>query len=204
MRRKLFNILAVMCIAVVLALLGLLGAMLSTGQLSHKNIALIAKVLRGEPLTKKPAKVVPPATTQPAATAQEQISQNQATTDLMDRQIDLRLRELHYQMTQLKNLEAQIELDRQRLAKARTKFYAQVQASQKLAQDQGFQKELSLLGSIQPDQAKQLLMNEDPKVAAQYLAQLDSRKRAQIVDAFRSPAEMARLQQLLTIMQNPQ
>jgi flagellar motility protein MotE (MotC chaperone) len=198
--KKIYNILVILCIAVVLALGGLAGAMAITGSLNSENIAKIVDILRGR--EKQEAAVAETAvpTSQPATSAITQIAVNEDAVELTSRRLERWQQELEYRQRQLEGLQRLIEQQREELRQARGVFQEEVQASENRLQDEGFRKQLKLFESMQPKQAKEVFMDMPANEAVEFLRALQPRISSKILREFKSDTEMTRLNELLNLM----
>lgn len=200
MKRKVFNIVAVLSMAVALAVAGLLASMGVTGKLTGRNIDLIGKVLRGEPLGEETPQVELAATTRPAAAATVQISQNAADAELRNLQILRREQELQYTNTQLIALRNLIAQEREQLRQGRLVLEREILAAQRLEHDAGFKQQLKLYETMPASQVKDVFMNLPDEEAATYLRSMNARIAGRILSQFRTSTEQQRRQKLLELM----
>lgn len=200
MGRKLYQVVAMLSIAVTLAVLGLAGAMLGTGKLSAHNVEAIAKVLRGESLTPPAPTTQPVVTTQPTAGTQEQLTINEAAIELTNLLMERRKQELAAQMMQLENLRKSIASEREDVRQAKVKLQEEALASQQRQADAGFKKQLKLYESMQPKQVKDIFMGLSEVEAGDYLQAMSPRMASTVISQFKSPEEKTRLQRLLERM----
>lgn len=207
---KVYNLLAAVALATLLAAGGFVGVLFGTGRLDGDKVELLAQALRGE-LTGSVAATQP--ATQPADDGSGVASESRGVTEEEVRR--LRKRE-HLERLETeraaRDLEAQRRLLDQVLAHAvqeQERLTAQRQALELAAQqkvqaaevqDAGFAKELSLVSNMQPRQAKEHLLRvwrKQPADAVRLLKELDEGRVKRIMDQFKTAEEMQIQSELL-------
>ena len=68
--------------------------------------------------------------------------------------------------------------------------------------DAGFTRQLKTYEAMPPKRAQAILVDLPEDVAARYLAAMKTQTRANVIDRFRSPADLAKLQRLLKLMRD--
>ncbi|MFW6154688.1 MAG: hypothetical protein ACOC95_05680 [Planctomycetota bacterium] len=203
MLAKLYHGLAMLCIVVTLSLLGLAAWMAATGKFSADNRERLGRFLRDEtPLQEVQVTASRPATTRPAAapSAGTELTMSEEAverTRLLSRRA---LAEVDYKRRQLEHLRAEIEREREELAKLRVAFAEEIEARRRRTSDEGFQRQLKVYETMQPKQAKDILVGLPEDLAARYLAEMKPQVAADVMGRFRTPEEQAKLQRLLALM----
>lgn len=204
---KLYHTLAIISIATILALGGLVGLLCGTGRLTSEQVDTIAKALRGELDETEQAEVAPIASERSeeggpdtkAASAEEirqQRRDNQLRRALSERayrdriaQRELLDQALQYLITEQERFEAE-----QAAAKA------QIERRQGAARDKGFEKELQYVASIAPKSAKEHLVRKwkkRPADAVRLMNALPPSKGKRILEQLKTPEEIQIMHELL-------
>jgi flagellar motility protein MotE (MotC chaperone) len=193
--KALYNLLAIVAIATLLIVGGLVGYLVVDGRLNSQSAELIAKVLRGE-------SIVPAATTQPAAASQP--ATQPSTTNSSFQAIELQLaqiererKEISDRFARLKDAELKLILDREAMLRQKHDFDQQVQVQQKTSEDEGFNKALTLYTQMPPKLAKEDFMKLDTDIVVRYLMNMKKQVSAKILKEFKTPAEQEKRQQIL-------
>jgi len=199
---KLYHGLSMLCIVVTLTVAGLVAWLAATGKLSADNRRLVADLLRGDdPLHEVSLAATQPATAHAAApSAATELAMSEAAverTRLLSRRA---VAEVEYKQRQLEHLRAEIEREREALAQQRIAFAEEIEAERRRTSDEGFQRQLKVYETMEPRQAKDILAALPEDLAAQYLAEMKTQAKADVMGRFRTPAEQAKLQRLLALM----
>ena len=211
--KKLFNVIVLTLAMNFIAVAGLVGWLYQDKRLDREKILAIKEILYPKPVEEKP-------TTQPAADpttqpvmrleellasaagrpASEQVAFIQRAFDEQMALLDRRYRELL-------DLQKQVELAKQQMARDRVALNAQqkalddrVQESARLAGDKGFQDSLALYNTMPAKQVKDLFMKLDDQTMMNYLQAMQPRTATRIVKEFKSPDEMARIKTVMERM----
>ncbi len=207
---KVYNLLAAVALATLLATGGFVGVLFGTGRLHTDRLGLIAQALRGE-LNQELATTQP--VSLPTGEDSEEVPAGQGATEEEVRR--LRKRE-HLERLETeraaRDLEAQRRLldqvlehavqEQGRLAAQRKalELAGQQQVQAAAAQDAGFAKELELVSNMQPRQAKEHLLRvwrKQPTDAVRLLKELDESRVKRIMDQFKTAEEMQIQSELL-------
>lgn len=197
-----------------LAVAGSVAYLVGTGKLDKEKARQVAEILFPAPATQ------PAASTQPAENeaekpirpllkleellakqagrpANEQVEFIRNTFDEQNAQLDRRYRELE-------DFQRQIESARDRLARDRAAHEARERAldarvaeAERLAQDEGFQKELSLYQSMPASQVKRVFAGMEDAQIARFLSAMTPRAASKIIKEFKTPEETARVQAIM-------
>jgi hypothetical protein len=130
----------------------------------------------------------------------EQIEFLQRTFDAQTATLDRRQRELG-------DLERQVDLAKEQLARDRAAFDAErsalearEQEASQLAADKGFQDSLARYQAMAGKQVKQIFMGLDDETVRRYLQAMEPRQAARVIKEFKTPDELARIQKVLEKM----
>lgn len=205
MMAKLFNILAMFCIIIALTAFGLGGWMAATGRFSPDNREALIGWLRGEPLVEPDVEVADVEEADQvlaAPSAVEDLALSERAIKRTNLLTQRGLQELQYKEDQLRNLQRQVKQERDELAALRLQLAEEIAERQREANDAGFQRQLKLYETMEPKQVKDIFLAMPEDQAARYLAGMKRQVAADVIGRFRTPTEKAKLQRLLTLMQD--
>jgi len=205
MMARIYHILAMSCIVVALSVLGLLGWLAATGRFSADNREALVGWLRGEPLVEpveEPVEVEVVQVRQTASSAVEELALSERNAERTNLLVQRALQEVKYKDDLLRHREREIRQQREELAALRLQLAEEIAERQQKAGDAGFQRQLKLLETVNEKQAKDILVNMPEELAARYLAAMKKQAAADVIGRFRTPAEQAKLQRLLALMQD--
>ena len=200
--KRLYSILALAAIAHLGLLAGLVGFLFGTGRLDADRIEQIAAVIRGDldddAITTAPA-TQPTSVPRDLATA-ETIRQQQELEEIQRRRLQQQVQQARQAMdlaslARVDVIRRSESLDRQRKA-----FDAQRRALAQQADTTGFQKTLTLYGSLPASQAKIMLIRRPEADAVRLLGALTARKASAILGACRTEEELAWADKMLKQM----
>jgi flagellar motility protein MotE (MotC chaperone) len=208
--KKLFDVFVLLLAVNFLAVAGFAVWLVKSHRVDRTKAMAIKEMVF--PSTAPATQPVADATTQPTAaldelvarqsgrTAAEQVEFIQRTFDAQRAQLDRREREV-------KDLERQVELAKQKMARDRVAFDTEKLAlkkredeATKLANDKGFQDALDRYVSMPPKQVKQIFMTLEEKTAVSFLQAMEPSRAAKILKDFKTPDEVDRAQKFLERM----
>ena len=195
---KLFNTLAMLSLAAVLAAGAFVGYLFGTGKLNGARLNLLASVLRGEldqPLSPSVPAVTPPteASSVVRAPTEQEVRALRKRQHLEMLEAERAARDLEAQRRLLDQALQHVLQEQERLAQERAAFVQQRQRIKETARDEGFQKELAIVTSLQPRQAKEHILRtwqKEPADAIRLLNAMDESTVKRILEQFRSPEEL--------------
>jgi hypothetical protein len=204
MSLKLYNLLAIVSMATVLATGGFCGYLGWSGRLSAERLETIAAVLRGE-IDPNSRSVTEQPTTAPAKEASGTDAATEAKADRSERS----LRSLRLERAR-RDIEARQRLLDQTLHMVMTKQEAlteqeavavtQTEKPETAEPDRGFEQELEYVSGLDPKQAKEHLVYEfkkHPADAVRLLSSLDVSRGKRILAQLKTPDELQIMSQLL-------
>lgn len=205
-------LLAVLAINFLL-LAGGVGWLYQQGRLDREKAMAIKDILF-PPTAEDPASTQPVVdpTTQPvlqleALLAQkagrpagEQVEFIQHTFDAQMAQLDRRHRELADLQRQVDLAQQQLARDRDNLTTQQDALQAEKELATRLAADKGFQDSLSLYTTMQGKQVKAIFMTLDDQTVVNYLRAMQPRTANRILKEFKTPEETQRVQRVLELM----
>jgi len=208
--KKLFDVFVLLLAINFLAIAGIAVWIVKTRHVDHDKAMAIREIIF--PSTAPATQPVSDATTKPTQaldelvarqsgrSAAEQVEFIQHTFDAQRAQLDRREREV-------KDLERQVELAKQKMSRDRLAFEAEKLELKKredqatrLATDKGFQDALDRYISMPPKQVKQIFMTLEEKTAVSFLQAMEPSRAAKILKEFKSPEEVDRAQKFLERM----
>jgi flagellar motility protein MotE (MotC chaperone) len=208
--KKLFDVFVLLLAVNFLAVAGFAVWLVKSHRVDRDKALAIREMVF--PSTAPATQPAADATTQPTAaldelvarasgrTAAEQVEFIQRTFDAQRAQLDRREREV-------KDLERQVELAKQKMARDRLAFETEKLAlkkredeATKLANDKGFQDALDRYVSMPPKQVKQIFMTLEEKTAVSFLQAMEPSRAAKILKEFKTPDEVDRAQKFLERM----
>lgn len=129
--------------------------------------------------------------------AHEQVQARQAVYEQSVAMLDRRLRELEHQRQQLEQARADLHRDREILTQEQEKLIAAQEEQARLAEDEGFQRALSLYKSMPAKRIKAIFATLDDATVVRYLQAMEPRQAANVLKEFKTPAETERAKALL-------
>ena len=190
MIRRLYSIIALLCVIHVVGGVGLLGTAVGTGRLDLETVRAVVKVVRGDEQPVETETVVPdPAAPAPVALA----SSESRIKELMAQQ----------EIDRLKNDKARVDLDQQRILLDRAMMRLERERQDHVKRVAGYDKKIAAereqqlsesfnvlvrtIGSMKPKNALQALMQRSDGEAVRILHELPQRSRTTIMDACKEP-----------------
>lgn len=182
----------------IINLSGLIGAGLylwMSGRLTMERAEIVAQVLRGE----YPPEEAPEEATGPgeAERAETQIAQAQAQAGTLLRLLGREYRETEDRQRLVDAAMLDVIRRQEQLEAERGSFRQQQQALLEQRAQDGFQKELELLQSAKPKTRKELLRRKADADVVRVLMAMDERQGKQVIDACRTPEELAWIGRIL-------
>ena len=211
--KKLWNVFVLTLAVNFLAVAGGVGYLYNAGRLDRKRLESIWLVLYPPP--PPPAATTQPAeakSSEPGLALGELLAQKSglSTTEQLEfiqQTFDARMAELDRRQRELADLQRQVDMANQSLARDRAAVDAEKkqvadreQLAATLAADKGFQDSLRLYQTMPARQVKQLFMTMDDESVARYLQAMEPRGATKIVREFKTPDEVQRIQRVLERM----
>ncbi len=201
MIKGLYHLLALVAIVHLLVLVGLAGYLLASGRLDRQRMDAVVDVLRGGRLPSTPV-VARPASpqTQPAPElSQTTIARNLEQDEIARRLFEQRRREIDDRLRLTQAIRLEVIRRQEELARRSEEFRRQMVEQ---FQQSGFQKELELLESVSGKKAKEVLIGKKESEAVRLLTAMDVRTGKKIIEACKSPEEMAWVSRILDRVHN--
>lgn len=201
MLAKLFNTVATLALATVLAGGGFIGYLFGTGKLNTARVELVADVLRGQldELPDPHAVVTTQPTTQaareaPRAPTEDEVRELRKREHLERLATERAVRDLEAQQRLLDQALQHVLQEQEKLALDKSEFAKQREKIKVAAHDEGFQKELELVSGLAPRQAKEhivRLWEKQPADAVRLMNAMDEGRARRILEQFKTPAELS-------------
>jgi hypothetical protein len=205
MMRRLYHILALIGLINLFAVGGLAGFLFISGRLNAQRVDQIGVVLRGEFPTSQPA------TTQPAQAAarpepsKAEIARMAAQREYFELVAKRHEREMNDKHSLNQEIQLQVQQEREEIEKKKAEFEAQRKKVLEQSQQDGFARTLELYSTMDPNKAKDLLRspaNTKDADVVQLLMQMDASRAKKIVNACKTPEELAWIGRILNQINN--
>lgn len=200
MLTNVYNAVAAIALATLLAVSGFVGYLFATGRLNAGRLETVAGVLRGEFDGSRPiAETAAAPTTRPTGSEGPPASTEDELRNLRKRQrlellaTERAERDLEAQRRLLDQVLQHVVQEQERLAEEKAAFARQREKLNAVAQDEGFQRELELVSGLQPRQAKEHLLRlwqKQPADAVRLLTAMDDSRAKRILEQFKTPDEL--------------
>jgi hypothetical protein len=199
---KLFNTVATLALATLLAGGGFVGYLFSTGHLSRARIETMARVLRGELDEPAPtAEAAPsvaaatPTAAAPRAGSEDEVRDIRRREHLERLETERAASDLEARRHLLDQVLQHVVQEQERLTAERktTETVTQRKKTQETALEAGFQKELGLVSDLQPRQAKEHILRvwkKQPADAVRLLKEMDEGRVKRVFEQFKTPEEL--------------
>ena len=215
--KKLWNVFVLTLAVNFLAVAGGVGYLYKAGRLDRKRLESIWLVLYPPPPPPTVAATQPaePKSSEPALVLGELLAQKSGLSsteqlEFIQQTFDARMAELDRRQRELADLQRQVDMANQSLARDRTSLDAEKkqladreQLAATLAADKGFQDSLRLYQTMPARQVKQVFLAMDDETVTRYLQAMEPRGATKIVREFKTPDEVQRIQRVLDRMRGP-
>lgn len=197
---KMFNLAGGIALAALLAMGGFVGYLYGTGKINATRVDRIAAVLRGE-LDELPTESVgeadvdaaPDAGSEPRARTSEEVQANRRREHLESLRLERAARDLEAKRRLLDQVMGDVVRGQEALAAREEEFEKKRKYVLDAAMEEGFQKELELVESMSPRQAKEHVINvwNRHKIdAVRLMAEMDTGRARRILETFKTPEEL--------------
>ena len=186
---RLYHLLALLALINLFSIGGLVAYLFGTGRLNAERVDQIAKVMRGQFPTSRPAASQPASAPAPPEPSQAEIERIKASREFFELVSERHQRELEDR--QRLNQTIQLDVSRKLEEIEREKAQLQQQRKQLVVQGEqgGFTKVVDMYSAMEPAKAKSLLMKlKDPDAAA-ILSKMDDSKYKKIYNACKTQEE---------------
>lgn len=213
---KLFNLVATLSVATLLAAGGFAAYLVGTGQLNAERAELMAAALRGDldGYDRDPndpnaaAAMADPNALDGADESSEEVTRASAAEARERRRREslesLRLEraraDLDARREMLEQVMAHVVQEQERVEEAHQAFQKKQKEHQEVLQDEGFRKELAYVSGLKPGVAKEYIVriwNREQADAIRLFMELDQRQGRKILEQFKTPQELEIMTDLL-------
>jgi hypothetical protein len=212
--RKLWNLILLLLAIHFIAIAGAAGWLYQQGRLDRANLMAIKEILFPKPAPPVDATTQPAsdATTKPTSKLEDLLARHAGRpvaeqAAFLQRSFDAQTALLDRRQRELDDLQRQVELAKGQILKDRIALNAQAQKlaarekeENKLAADKGFQDALERYQAMPAKQVKEIFMRLDDTTVVNFLQAMEPRGAAKILKEFKSPAELARAEQIMEQM----
>ena len=198
--KTLYNLLAIVAIANLLILGGLIGFLVVSGKLNTESASDIAAILRGEkPGDNATASLVHAQTTSAPSTRPSRMDQN--PVDTMEIQLAMLDREKRSvevdRFSRLKDAEMKLLQDREKLAREQAELKKQVKVERQKIEDEGFNTALAAYSQLSPKKVKEDFMKFDTDIVVRYLTNMSKRTAKKILEEFKTTEEQQKRREIM-------
>lgn len=202
---KLYSYMSIIAIATVMSWSGIGAYLAATGRISAESLGQIARILRGEPPT-------PPVASQPAPTSQavvedepmarsaDEVREQRKQEHLQSLRLDRARRDVDARVALLKQAQLSLVQEQEAFETRRKQWEDQRRKLADKARDEGFERELALVGAMAPKQAKDYVIRtwrKQPIDAVRLVNALPPVKSKKLLDQFKTEEEQDLIAQLL-------
>lgn len=191
------------CVATVLSLAIMLGYIMATKGLDADKLSQISAVVQGIDLAKLATRPGPQEVSESKEQASYEAVINARAVKLRD--IELRLVSLRQGLNRLESDRLALTDEKSRFDRDRTTFDERLAELENTATSEGEGDVRSILESVKPKQAKELILKMveagEMPVVVSMISQMPVTKQAKIVAEFRTPEETDKLQAILRQIQ---
>jgi hypothetical protein len=213
--KKLWDLLVLVLAINFLLLAGAAVYVVKTRNVDHDKMVAIKEIVfpTTAPSTTQP---VADATTQPTLRLDELVARQSGRTageqfDIIQHTFDAQMAELERRKRELQDLDRQVDLAKQKMAKDRAAFETEKadlkkreDQATKLANDQGFQDALQRYIAMPPKQVKQIFSTLNDQTVVSFFQAMEPKTAAKIIKEFKTPEEVARMQRVMEKMRQAQ
>ena len=215
--KKLWNVFVLTLAVNFVAVAAAVGYLYNAGRLDRRRVESIWKVLYPPPAPPAVAATqpAPAASNEPALVLGELLAQRSGLSateqlEFIQQTFDARMAEQDRRQRELADLQRQVDMANQSLARDRAALDAEKkqladreQLAATLAADKGFQDSLRLYQTMPARQVKQIFLAMDDETVTRYLQAMEPRGATKIVREFKTPDEVQRIQRVLDRMRGP-
>ena len=200
--RRTYDAIALFALLNMIALGGLVTYVVGTGAIDRQKLESIAAIVRGEDpvgsgetpsVAEEPAEEAAPAVPGEGPAAASGID-----LEIMRREAERIKEELRQRLALNNSILLRVTTERAAFHEEREVALARSRASQRERQEEGFEKQVAILGAMKPKVAvRHLLGIGDPDEAARILLEMSTRKAKKIVEAAKTGEQMRQMMLVL-------
>lgn len=202
---KLYSYMSIIAIATVMSWSGIGAYLAATGRISAESLGQIARILRGEPPTPPVASQPAPASQavvedEPMARSADEVREQRKQEHLQSLRLDRARRDVDARVALLKQAQLSLVQEQEAFETRRKQWEDQRRKLADKARDEGFERELALVGAMAPKQAKDYVIRtwrKQPIDAVRLVNALPPVKSKKLLDQFKTEEEQDLIAQLL-------
>jgi flagellar motility protein MotE (MotC chaperone) len=206
--KKIINVITLALAMNFLLVVGAGGWLYSSGHLDKAKFVEVKKILF-PPVVPVVAATQPAPTTGPSSrldellakasgrTVNDQVNSIRQAFAAEQAELDRRARVLDDLQQQIDLAKDQAGLDRVKIETEQKAVDARQVEQNRLASDQGFQDSLAVYNAMKPKQVKTIFMTLSDDTVVEYIRAMEPRTATKIINEFKLPEEIARIQKIL-------
>ncbi|MCH7814342.1 MAG: hypothetical protein IID40_10020 [Planctomycetes bacterium] len=198
--KKAYQIVALLALAHLLALGGVIGYLAGTGKLTGEHLQQMAEVLRGGPQEAAAEPVDTDVPDAPLSESKSPVGTNRTTEEIGRYMADRRRAELDQQAATIRDYRLQVTREREAFRREVAEWEAQWQRRQDQEQSEGFKKDLEIFSALKAKDAMHYLLQNPVEEVARMLQQMDPRKAKKIIEAAKTQAARKKMSEVLQAM----
>ncbi len=202
MLKRFYHLVALLALINLFTLIGLVGFLFATGRLNAERVEQMAIVLRGEFPTSQPVASQPVVATQPAPEpSRAEIARIEEERRLLLHQLERSRRELDDRYNLNQQMVFNVAQALKEIERREARLREEKQAFDREHKSEGFTQVLQVFKNTQPKKSVELLMREwKPADVVELFLALDTNTKADIVNACKTPEEVAWVRRILVQM----
>lgn len=202
MLKRFYHLVALLALINLFTLVGLVSFLFATGRLNAERMDQMAIVLRGEFPTDEPEKISPEVVVEPAAEpSRTEIARVEDERRLLLHQLERSRRELDDRYNLNQQMVFNVAEALKDIERREARLQEERQALEREYKSEGFTQILQILRNTNPKRSVELLMREwKPADVVEIFLALDTNTKADIVNACKTPEEVAWVRRILVQM----
>jgi flagellar motility protein MotE (MotC chaperone) len=179
------------------------GVLAAKGMLTREKVTKVVAVLRAAPAVEAPPQ---PADTAPASRPAELVpapvtlADRERVVALLRAQFDKEIDDIRQRSSAVDRARQKLESDRAAFEAERQTFRASLDATTRARRQAGMRETLKTYAALKPDRIKALAAPLSDEDLTEVLVGLEARLRAKVIDEFKTPEELARIQKVLSMI----
>jgi flagellar motility protein MotE (MotC chaperone) len=198
MVKQAYHIFALLAIAHVLALIGVLGYCISSGAIDREKVVQVAEILRGDDEVQEQQE-----STEEADELEEAVSPESAgivhdSVEMIRHEKQRAITEVEQKLALCNSIMLRVQMERESFRREREQAAKLDKQRDTVSEDEGFKRQLAILEKLSPKVAvEHLIALPDADDAARLLAEMQPRQAKKIVEAAKSGNQLAFMQRIV-------
>jgi flagellar motility protein MotE (MotC chaperone) len=198
MVKQAYHIFALLAIAHVLALIGVLGYCISSGAIDREKVVQVAEILRGDDEVQEQQE-----STEEADELEEAVSPESAgivhdSVEMIRHEKQRAITEVEQKLALCNSIMLRVQMERESFRREREQAAKLDKQRDTVREDEGFKRQLAILEKLSPKVAvEHLIALPDADDAARLLAEMQPRQAKKIVEAAKSGNQLAFMQRIV-------